>query len=170
MRSCAGRGALGGARRGRGAACGRGCPAKGLDGAGDGEALNGPLVQGLLPSVIPHPPKMDSHWGMHSNLLPERCSFTRPFSSQWRKHSSQWDPRIKAPHGPVKTLACIKSTAPIGSGMGDRGFTGWGFHFHAPSCGLTQSTQATPGQVQILQTHHHHRHHHHPSWFCVCAS
>ena len=54
MRSCAWRGALGSARGGRGAAGGRGCPAKGLDGAGDGEGLNGPLLRGLLPRVI-HP-------------------------------------------------------------------------------------------------------------------
>ena len=53
VRKCAAAlgGVLGGrARRGRGAACGRDCPAKGLDGAGDGEALNGPLVRGLLPA------------------------------------------------------------------------------------------------------------------------
>ena len=36
---------------------------------------------------------------MHSNLRPERCSFTHPLPSQCRKHSSQWDPRIKAPRG-----------------------------------------------------------------------
>ena len=61
------------ARGGRGAVVGRGCPAKGLDGASDGEALDRPLVRGLLPWVIhpPPPPKMDSQWGMHSNLNPE---------------------------------------------------------------------------------------------------
>ena len=56
MRGCTGRGAVGGAPRGHGAACGRGCPAKRLDGSGDGEALHGPLVRGLLPRVV-HPPK-----------------------------------------------------------------------------------------------------------------
>ena len=34
-------------------------------------------------------PKMDYHWGMHSNLRPVRCSFTHPRSSQWRNNSSQ---------------------------------------------------------------------------------
>ena len=132
MRSCTGRGALGGARRGRGAAGGRGCPAKGLDGAGGGEAFNGPLVRGLAPRVIYPPKKMNSHWGMDSNLRPERCSFTHPLSSQWRKHSSQWDPRMQAPRGPVKTLAFVRSPAKIGSGMGDRVSPGRGFHAHAP--------------------------------------
>ena len=78
------------------------------------------------------PPKMDSHWGMHPNLRPERCRFTHPLSSQWRKHSSQWDPRIKAARRPIKTLAYVKSPAPIGSVMGDRGFPDRGFHAHAP--------------------------------------
>ena len=40
------------------------------------------------------PAKMDSHWGMHSNLRPERCSFTHPLSSRWRNNSSQ----LGAPH------------------------------------------------------------------------
>ena len=70
------------------------------------------------------PPKMDSHCGMHSSLRPERCSFTNSFSSQWRKHTSQWDPRIKAPRRLIKTLLCIKSPARIGSGMGNWGFPG----------------------------------------------
>ena len=38
--------------RGRGAARGRGCLAKGFDGAGDGEALNAPLVPDLPSRVI----------------------------------------------------------------------------------------------------------------------
>ena len=80
----------------------------------------------LRPSTVPSyeascpgshiPPQMDSQWGLHSNLRPEQCSFTHPLSSQWGKHSSQWDPRIKAPRGPVKTLACIKSPAVRGFG------------------------------------------------------
>ena len=70
--------------------------------------------------------KMDSHCGRHSSLRPERCNFTDPFSSKWRKHTSEWDPHIKAPRRPVNTLAlaCVRSTAPIGSGMRDRGFPG----------------------------------------------
>ena len=59
MRTYTRKSARGGACMGRRAACGRGYPAKGLDGAGDGEALNGPLVRGLLPRVI-HPPKWDA--------------------------------------------------------------------------------------------------------------
>ena len=69
---------------------------------------------------------------MHSNLRPERCSFTHAVSSQWRKHGFQWDPRVKAPRGPVEILGCVKSPAPIGSGMGDKGFPGRGFHADAP--------------------------------------
>ena len=37
-----------------------------------------------------------------------------------------------APPGPEKTLACVQSPAPIGSGTGDRGFPTRGFHAHAP--------------------------------------
>ena len=57
-----------------------------------------------------NPPKMDSHWGMHSNLRPERCSFTHPLSSQCRQHSSQWDPRIKAPRSKNFGLRQIRGT------------------------------------------------------------
>ena len=78
------------------------------------------------------PPKMDSHWGMHSNLRPVRCSFTHPCSSQRRNNSSQWELRIKRPPGAEKTLACVESPAPIGSGTLDRGFPARGFYTHAP--------------------------------------
>ena len=116
------------ARGGRGASGGQGCPAKGLDGAGHGEA---PSYEASCPGSYT-PPKMDSQWGMHSDLRPERCSFTHPLSSQWRKHSSPRGPRIKAPRGPVKSLACVKSPAPIGSGMGGKAFRSKVFHAHAP--------------------------------------
>ena len=69
---------------------------------------------------------------MHSNLRPERYNFTHPLSSHWRNNSSQWELRIKRPPGPEKSLAYVKSPAPIGSGMGDKGFLGRGFHAHAP--------------------------------------
>ena len=128
-----------------GAPGGRGCPGKGLDGAGDGEALNGPVTRGLLPRVIRPPPQIVSPWGMHSNLRPERCSFTHPRSSQWRSNSSQWELRIKRPPGPEKTFACIKSLAPIGSGMGDRGFPASGFHAHTPPSPRT----ASPPEAQV---------------------
>ena len=88
--------------------------------------LTAPLYEASCPGSY-NPPKMDSHWGMHSNLRPERCSFTHPLFSHWRKHSSQLELHIKAPSGPVKTLACVNSPAPIGSGMGDSGFPGKGF-------------------------------------------
>ena len=69
---------------------------------------------------------------MHSTLRPVRCSFTHPRSSQWRNNSFQRELRIKRPTGAEKTLACVKSPAPIGSGTGDRGFPARGFHAHAP--------------------------------------
>ena len=77
------------------------------------------------------PPKMDSHWEMHSNLRPERCTFTHPRSFQWRNNNSQWERRIKRPPGPEKSLAYVKSQAQFDSGMGDRGFPARGFHAHA---------------------------------------
>ena len=77
MRSCTRRGALGGARRGRGAACGRGYPAKELDGAGDGEALNGPLVRSLLPRVI-HPSQNGFPLGDALQLAPRALQFHPP--------------------------------------------------------------------------------------------
>ena len=47
-----------------------------------------PLYEASCPgSYTPH--KMDSHWGMHSNLRPDRCRLYHPLSSQWRNHSSQ---------------------------------------------------------------------------------
>ena len=90
-----------------------------------------PWYEASCPGSYP-PQKMDSHRGMHSNVRPERYSFTHPLSSQWRNNSPQWEPRINAPRGPEKTLDCIKSPAPFGSGMGDRGFPWRRFHAMPP--------------------------------------
>ena len=90
------------------------------------------------------PPKMDCHWGMHSNLRPVRCSFTHPRSSQWRNNSSQWELRNKRPAGAEKTLAYVKSPAPISSGTGERGFPARGFHAHAPPPPRTASPPPSP--------------------------
>ena len=66
---------------------------------------------------------MDMEWDA-LQPSPRALQFHHCFSSQCRKHSYQWVPRMKAPRGPVETSACVKSPAPIGSGMGDRGFPG----------------------------------------------
>ena len=59
-----------------------------------------PSYEACVPGHTP-PPKMDSHWGMHSNLRPERCSFTHPRSSRWRNNISQWELRINPPPPPA---------------------------------------------------------------------
>ena len=77
IRSCARRGARGGARKGRGAAGGRDCPAKGLMGRVMVRPSTAPWYEAPCPGSYV-PPKMDSHWGTHSNWRLERGSFTHP--------------------------------------------------------------------------------------------
>ena len=77
--------------------------------------------------------KMDSHWGMHSNLRPERYGFTHPLSPSGETTAPTASSASSAPPpGPEKTLACVKSPAPFGSAMGDRGLPAKGFFGHAP--------------------------------------
>ena len=71
----------------------------------------------LLTGILDH---LDNVLSPYLKHAPQLCVHI----PQWRKHSSQWDPRIKAPRGPVKTLACVKSLALLGLVMGDRGFPG----------------------------------------------
>ena len=132
MRSCAGSGALGGGRRGRGATCGWGSPAKGLDRAGDGEALNGPLVQGLLPGFI-HPPLPNGFLlGDVLQLAPGALRLHPPLFLPAEEAQFPMGPPHQGPPRPVKISACVKSPAPIGSGMEERRFPGRGFCIHAP--------------------------------------
>ena len=57
MHSCGARGPLGAPVGAPGAASGRGCPAKGLDGAGDGEALTAPSYEASCLGSYTSPPQ-----------------------------------------------------------------------------------------------------------------
>ena len=132
MCNCAGRGALGGARRSRGAGGGQGCRAKGLDGAGDGESLKGPLVRGLLPRVI-HPPQNGFPLGDALQLAPGALRLPPvPFLPVEEARF-----RMVPPHqGPPQASKIVGwRQTPGGNWFGDggQGFSRQGFFMSMPS-------------------------------------